>query len=455
MERPASTKRVVLTYAILSLLARAATAQLSVLMIWYGRRCYERSRGELIMMIYEKALSRKNVIGAAPGQQPEDSNEIEAVQQQTLHRSWARGLLSSLNPFSKRKPEKKVTQHATVGKILNVIRGDIYEVAQRFWEIDQLLKIPFGAVIAAALIWKLLGPSCFLGLVTLLTSQLLNYWLIKLLVKWQKIRKAATDGRIQSTAQFIEVIRHLRWYGWQNHWLGQVEEARSHELNIRFKVWLLKALVAFLNALSRGLFPVVALYSYTYLAGNTLSVDLIFPALSLFSSLDARLTEIPSMITTLINAHISMQRINGFMDEPELETIPPQNEGNHLRLSLVDGSFAWPEQKTPVLKHLNLAFSPGLTLVTGKVGAGKTALLQCLLGELDQVEGSKSLANEAIGYCSQTPWLQSMSIRDNILFQARGPLKYWRKWYWAFRRSESSGRFGQSCLQPIPNFASG
>jgi len=88
MERPASTKRVVLTYAILSLLARAATAQLSVLMIWYGRRCYERSRGELIMMIYEKALSRKNVIGAAPGQQPEDSNEIEAVQQQTLHRSW-------------------------------------------------------------------------------------------------------------------------------------------------------------------------------------------------------------------------------------------------------------------------------------------------------------------------------------------------------------------------------
>jgi ABC-type multidrug transport system ATPase subunit len=81
-------------------------------------------------------------------------------------------------------------------------------------------------------------------------------------------------------------------------------------------------------------------------------------------------------------------------------------------------SYAWPGKASPVLVELDITIPRGLTVVTGKVGAGKTAFLQALLGELDKLEGSSHIPNEMVGYCAQTPWLQSMSIRDNILFSA-------------------------------------
>jgi ABC-type multidrug transport system fused ATPase/permease subunit len=88
------------------------------------------------------------------------------------------------------------------------------------------------------------------------------------------------------------------------------------------------------------------------------------------------------------------------------------------QLELKSASFAWPGAEEPVLSEISLFFPPGLTVICGEVGSGKTALLQALLGELDQLGGEYHRTKEMIGYCGQTPWLQSMSIRDNILFAA-------------------------------------
>jgi ABC-type multidrug transport system fused ATPase/permease subunit len=44
------------------------------------------------------------------------------------------------------------------------------------------------------------------------------------------------------------------------------------------------------------------------------------------------------------------------------------------------------------------------------------ALLSAVLNEMDLLQGEYIVPNEAIAYCPQTPWLQDISIRDNILF---------------------------------------
>jgi hypothetical protein len=112
MQDQTKPKRVPLTYAVLALVLRLVAAQSQVLKLWYGRRCYERSRGEMVMMVYEKALSRKNILGLhveggqklPNGEEPSDGDAtIHGVETllTTKPSLWAR--LFSI----KRKPQLK------------------------------------------------------------------------------------------------------------------------------------------------------------------------------------------------------------------------------------------------------------------------------------------------------------------------------------------------------------
>jgi hypothetical protein len=61
MGNPLAPRRAAMNYAVLSLVVRLIASQSAVFTLWYGRRAYERSRGEMITMLYEKTLSRKVV----------------------------------------------------------------------------------------------------------------------------------------------------------------------------------------------------------------------------------------------------------------------------------------------------------------------------------------------------------------------------------------------------------
>lgn len=130
--------------------------------------------------------------------------------------------------------------------------------------------------------------------------------------------------------------------------------------------------------------------------------------------LESSLKELPNLITVLLNASVAIGRLETFMREPDKEEgvygdIPSEIEFR-------GASFEWPTNGKLVLEDLDLHFPPGLTVIYGKVGSGKTALLEAILGELNQVKGDCTLPNEMVGYCAQSPWLQNMSIQDNILF---------------------------------------
>ncbi|KAI9688784.1 MAG: hypothetical protein M1822_001141 [Bathelium mastoideum] len=420
METPDVQRSSAITYALLSLLVRFFAAQADVISLWYSRRCYERSRGEMITMLYEKTYSRK-IIGEQHTTESGENSQPEATDTKSdSKRSWRNCGGLSFRIWSKGADSKeKSKKPASMGKILNLMRGDVYEVAQRFWEVQSIVTMPLGLVLSIALTWKLIGWPCLIGILTVAVAQSANAVITRLLISYERLRRTTTDDRLQITSQFVEAIRHLRWYGWQNEWLEQIIEARQRELKWRVITALWRVIIYFFNYFSSGMFPVAALYAYTVLAGRPLSIDLIFPALQLFQMLESSLRELPGLITTLLNAYIAMGRIEDFMQEPNKAGVEINTNISAIpRLRLESASFVWPGTTEPILKNLNLAFPLGLSVVCGKVGGGKTALLQSLLGELDIVDGLYERPGEMIGYCAQTPWLQSMSIRENILFSS-------------------------------------
>ncbi|KAL8937477.1 MAG: hypothetical protein Q9211_003670 [Gyalolechia sp. 1 TL-2023] len=251
-------------------------------------------------------------------------------------------------------------------------------------------------------------------MLTVAVAESINALITRILLGYERELRAVTDGKLKKVTQYVSAIRHLRWYGWQHFWQDQIMQARQEELRLSVVTGLLRNMINVTSFLASDLFPVAAFFAYTILAGKPLRIDIAFPALQLFSMLESRLREIPRLITVLLNAKIAVDRIQDFMGEQDKDDAMI-GSNPHRQIKLQDASFAWPGTLHQVLHHVSLEFPAGLTVVCGKVAAGKTALLQALLGELERQGGDVVLPDERVGYCAQTPWLQSMSIRDNIL----------------------------------------
>ncbi|KAL8872095.1 MAG: hypothetical protein Q9174_002218 [Haloplaca sp. 1 TL-2023] len=423
-----------ITFAALSLVVRLVACQSSVFTTWYSRRCYERSRGEMITMLYEKTLSRKLVgetmtpTSTDPRGAEMSSNTDEADGSPSQDYAYTSSIWHPITKLAgclkrsirRRFAREKAEQAASIGKIYNLMRNDVYEVSQRFWEFNKIITIPLSLIFSIVLVWKLIGWPCFLGVVTVIVAQSVNILITRVLLRYERERRKITDRKLKRVTQFITAIRHLRWYGWQDFWQEKVMEARQEELSFMNLTKLWRALISFANFLASGLFPVAAFFAYTALAGKPLRIDVAFPALQLFNMLENSLRDVPDLITTLLNANIAVGRIEDFMGEPDKDGIMDSTNrwvsAANPRILLRDASFAWPGTSHLVLRNITLEFPTGLSVICGKVAAGKTALLQALLGELDGRGGNSYLPNHVIGYCAQTPWLQSMSIKDNILF---------------------------------------
>ncbi|CCU76515.1 ABC Transporter [Blumeria hordei DH14] len=397
-ENPLTPTRATIVYASMMLLIRLISSQSSVFNLWFGRRAYERSRGELITVLYEKTLNRKVTYKSSAGVNQAPVSE---------------GISLSHGKFLASKyPDEKV---ASAGKVISLMRFDAYEVAQRFWEFSSITTQPFSLIFSTFLIWRLLGWSCLVGILTILIAQAINSRIARTLIYWERERKSSIDIKLTLINQFVDAIKYLRYCGWQDVWLDRIMEARQHELRLRVITSLWKLSISFTNSFASGLFPVVAFSAYTILTKNPLRIDIAFPALQLFSMLENNLRDLPTLITSLLNARISLKRLDDFFSEPDVAK--PETTYNS-EILLRNASFSWPGVNQPVLHEISASFKPGLTVIYGEVGAGKSTMLQALLGELDLVSGEYYPTSEIIGYCGQTPWLQSMSIRENILFSS-------------------------------------
>ena len=354
------------------LLVRAAQAQSSVLSSWYQRRAYERSHAEMMTAVYDKALRRSE------GCVDDDNGS------------------------------------GSTGRVLNIVRNDCSEIAERFKELSTIVTKPLEAVVAMVLVWFILGWSAALGVAWIVVTQILSTVAIPRFTAREQRRRAETDARLQATSQFIETIRHLRWYDWQDCWAAKIMAARRRELRQTVFAGLWKLVIATISNSGASLLSTVSFFAYTYLAGETLTVELAFPALQLLTMLGMRLRDIPQLITVLANASVAMNRINSYMYSSEKEQCSQISFSD--KLEFIGATFSWPGKKDPVLSHIDLSFPVGMHLICGPVGSGKSSLLLAALGELEKLSGSCTLPGAALAYCAQTPWLQEMCIRDNILF---------------------------------------
>jgi hypothetical protein len=123
MEDPEAPMRAALIYTTLSVLIRLIGSQAAVFSLWYGRRAYERSRGEMITMLYEKTLSRKVVSVSSKVQPDQIESNGNGVTKEVDRSRLQKALDYLLSPFGFQTPTPKDKKRlATMGKIMNLMR---------------------------------------------------------------------------------------------------------------------------------------------------------------------------------------------------------------------------------------------------------------------------------------------------------------------------------------------
>lgn len=172
---------------------------------------------------------------------------------------------------------------------------------------------------------------------------------------------------------------------------------------------------------------------------HQLSISTAFTSLSIISLITEPLSKLLSAVPTFVSCIGSFERIEAFADESHhapskeigIRSDKPVKTGNvllsnieltHLQkwesgpaiIEADNVSFSVKRGENPVLQGLTISIRPStLTVVTGKIGSGKSMLLLGLMGELYASGGLKLLAS-GIAFCSQATWLVNTTIKKNI-----------------------------------------
>ena len=164
-------------------------------------------------MLFEKTLSRK-IVSISTKVRPDENLENTNGHASKMKTSmWWRPfeyvayLFRPCCEDRSRAKSKKKDELASMGKILNLMRFDAYEVAQRFWEFSNFITQPLGLVFSVVLIWKLIGWPCLIGVVTVFIAQAINALIARVLLRWEADRRVATDAKLHKISQVVESIR--------------------------------------------------------------------------------------------------------------------------------------------------------------------------------------------------------------------------------------------------------
>nr|XP_031833208.1 multidrug resistance-associated protein 1-like isoform X3 [Nomia melanderi] len=311
-------------------------------------------------------------------------------------------------------------KESTVGEIVNLMSVD----AQRFMDltayINMLWSAPLQIILALYFLWEQLGPAVLAGLAVLLILIPVNI-LITNRVKTLQIRQMQSkDERVKLMNEVLNGIKVLKLYAWEPSFEEQILKIRTKEIEVLKEAAYLNSGTSFIWSFAPFLVSLVSFATYVLIdEENRLNSTVAFVSLSLFNILRFPLSVLPMMIGNIVQAWVSVKRINKFMNSEELDPNNVQHDPSEPHVLLIEnGTFTWDAENIdkPTLRNINVKVDQGqLVAVVGTVGSGKSSLISALLGEMDKISG-KVNTKGSIAYVSQQAWIQNASLQDNVLF---------------------------------------
>merc|ERR550519_1464188 len=360
------------------------------------------------------------------------------------------------------------------GEVVNLMSVDCQRISDMTPYLNMLWSAPLQICIAVYMLYQLLGPCVLAGLAIMVVLIPVNGAIAVLIRKFQQKQMKEKDIRVKKMNEILQGIKILKLYAWEPSFKSEVEGIRNGELDIMVRMCYLSAGTSFIWTCAPFVVALVTFATYVLPSDeNVLTSEKAFTALALFNILRFPLSMLPMMITSAVQASVSIKRINSFMRSAELDPEAVDRSASQGPVVEVSGaSFRWDvvekedkpaqngdipkDQKAEPIKNGNDTVltnaSPdkndtttsdkdtsgtveksepftlrdidlkvpknSLCAVVGTVGSGKSSLLSALLGEMDMLKGDLKV-NGSVAYVSQQAWIQNATLKENILFGAK------------------------------------
>ncbi|VDO37669.1 unnamed protein product [Haemonchus placei] len=312
----------------------------------------------------------------------------------------------------------------TVGEIVNLMAIDIERFQMITPQIQQFWSCPYQITLALIYLYSTLGYSAAPGFI-LMTIALPSNIICSIIVKkWQVEQMKLKDQRTKMVNEVLNGIKVVKLYAWEIPMEQHIDEIRQKELVLLRKSFLVRNVMDSFNTASPFL---VALFSFgTYVLSSSsheLTPQIAFVSLTLFNQLRSPMTMIALLISQIVQVLVSNRRLKEYLVAEELDpsVVDREQRNGESAVEFKDFSATWTDgtgsHKTAnTLENINLSAERGSFIaLVGQVGAGKSSLLSALLGEMGKLQGKIGLRGK-VAYVPQQPWIQNMTVRDNILF---------------------------------------
>ncbi|XP_028968919.1 multidrug resistance-associated protein 1-like [Galendromus occidentalis] len=329
------------------------------------------------------------------------------------------GLSSAIYQKCLRLSSKSSKEYPT-GDIVSLITIDVDIIQWAMIQSNYAWGAPVSVVLTFALIYQYLGVYCLAGALAIVAFTPVIVLMTKIESALQTKHMKKKDQRIEMVTEVFNNVKVIKLYAWENSFMQKIRKLRDQESRLMYIYLGASNAFGFTWNCYPFFVSTAAIGAYMFLnKEGVLNPKIVLVSIAYFNSLRDNLITFPYSVSSLAKAFVSMRRIQDFLEADEVDPsiIKEELEADE-DISFRNASFTWGDDENPVLKNLNFSIKKGeLVAVVGSVAAGKSSLIQAIIGELIPTSGSVSRRKERkIGYVPQQAWILNSTVRKNILF---------------------------------------
>ncbi|KAF5625992.1 multidrug resistance-associated 1 [Fusarium sp. NRRL 52700] len=322
---------------------------------------------------------------------------------------------------------------------VTLMSADTENICLNFASIHEMWASPIECAVALYLLYRQLGMAFLAPMVVAIVSTTGILMIAKYIANAQKRWVRGIQTRIDVTASMLGSMKEVKMLGLTDVLNNMVQSLRVKELDLSKKFRKLMCWRVFFQNTMEAIAPLATFATYVVISQETGSPLRMKASLACFDRMQGFLLSDgckDHRLPLSVRNSTTQQEIRNFVPRSfsqerasiellDLSNEPPVAIGQPL-IIVSDASFGWSKTEAPVLSNISFPIRKShFTFVIGSVGSGKSTLMKALLGELQPSKGFVYTDARRIAFVDQKPWIQNLTIRQNIL----GISTYHKDWY--------------------------